>query len=118
MASISNHEIITRARMELLEAGKIGTTGRTFTVELPDGETRTFPEPEEIHTYQHWKTLGYQVRKGEKAIAELMIWKYSQRKASEEETEEEASGKSGKCFMKRSFFFSAGQVDKIEGRVA
>ncbi len=117
MATITNHEIITRARMELLEAGKIGTTGRTFVVELPDGETKTFPEPEEIHTYQHWKTLGYQVRKGEKAIAELMIWKYSQRKTSTEETEE-TSGKSGKCFMKRSFFFSAGQVDKIEGRVA
>ena len=118
MATTTNHEIITRARMELLEAGKIGTTGRTFVVELPDGETKTFPEPEEIHTYQHWKTLGYQVRKGEKAIAELMIWKYSQRKHNSEETDEENSGKSGRCFMKRAYFFSANQVDKINGRVA
>ena len=118
MSSITNHEIITRARIELLEAGKIGTTGRIIVVELPDGEKRSFPEPEEIHTYQHWKALGYQVRKGEKAITELMIWKYSQRKTSAEETEEETSGKSGKCFMKKSYFFAACQVDRIGKMVA
>ena len=32
--------------------------------------------PELIHTYQKWKELGYQVRRGEKAIAKFPIWKY------------------------------------------
>ena len=112
MATMTNSEIITRARIELMEAGKIGTTGRIFTVELPDGTKKSFPEPEEIHTYGHWKTLGYQVKKGEKAIAEIMIWKYSQR-GKAKETEESESGESGgKCFMKKAYFFTAAQVEK------
>ena len=119
MATMTNGEIITRARIELMEAGKIGTTGRTFTAKFADGTERSFPEPEEIHTYQHWKSMGYQVRKGEKAIAELMIWKYAQRKQNAEENDEAEAGNSGgRCFMKRAYFFSAGQVDKIERKVA
>ncbi len=32
---------------------------------LPDGSLIEVPEPETIHTYNGWKALGYQVRKGE-----------------------------------------------------
>lgn len=118
MATMTNSEIITRARIELMEAGKIGTTGRILTVNLGGGETKSFPEPEEIHTYGHWKSMGYQVRKGEKAIAELMIWKYGTRKQKAEDSEEDGGNRGGRCFMKRAFFFKPDQVEKIKREVA
>lgn len=71
-------------------------------------------EENEIHTYQHWQSLGYQVKKGEKAIAKFPIWKYTKGK-KKEMTEEEAQSR-GYCFMKNSAWFSDQQVEKIEGK--
>ena len=61
-----------------------------------------------FHTYEIWKTLGYQVRKGEHAELTLTIWK--QGKAKEDE-----NGKpiAPKMFLKTAHFFGRGQVDKI-----
>ena len=69
-------------------------------------------EEEEIHTYAHWKSLGYQVKKGQKAIAQFPIWKYTSKKKAEEVSEEEAQAR-GYCFMKMSSFFSTKQVEPI-----
>ena len=69
-------------------------------------------EEEEIHTYAHWKSLGYQVKKGEKAIAQFPVWKYTSKKKAEEVSEEEAQAR-GYCFMKLSSFFSTKQVEPI-----
>lgn len=65
-----------------------------------------------IHTYAHWYSLGYQVKKGEKAIARFPIWKYTKGK-KKEMTEEEAQN-AGYCFMKNSAWFSDDQVERIE----
>ena len=71
-------------------------------------------EDEEIHTFSHWKSLGYQVKRGEKAITKFPIWKYTKgkKKEAEELTEEEAQ-KKGYCFMKMSAWFSTQQVEPI-----
>ncbi len=63
-----------------------------------------------IHTYGHWKSLGYTVKKGEKAIAKFPIWKYTKDK-KKDMTEEEAQA-NGYCFMKNSAWFSDKQVEK------
>lgn len=63
-----------------------------------------------IHTYGHWKSLGYTVKKGEKAVAKFPIWKYTKGK-SKDMTEEEAQA-CGYCFMKNSSWFSDKQVEK------
>lgn len=65
----------------------------------------------EIHTYQCWKSLGYQVKKGEKAIAKFAIWKYTKGK-KKDESEEEAQA-NGHCFMKLSAWFSDEQVEPL-----
>ena len=69
-------------------------------------------ENEEIHTYAHWKSLGFQVKKGEHAVAKFPIWKYTNGK-KKDMSEEEAQAK-GYCFMKNSSWFSSRQVEPID----
>lgn len=93
---MTNEQIIYEHALELVEEGKIREI---------DGM------PEAIHTFQHWKTLGYAVKKGEKAIAQFYIWKCVSKKAenSEEMTEEQK-----RMFMKKASFFSDSQVMALE----
>lgn len=65
----------------------------------------------EIHTYSHWKSMGYQVKRGEKAIAKFPIWKYTTKKKGESEEEAQANKH---CFLKNSAWFSDSQVELIE----
>ena len=88
--AITNGEIILRESLELLKQGVLKPTGRVFIQELPDGSKIELPEPEPIHTYNGWKELGYQVKKGEHAKAQFPIWKYKGQK--NEETGEEEGG--------------------------
>lgn len=106
--AMTNAAIVFFHQQELLEAGKIKSTGRMIEVVTAEG-IKMFPEAEPIHTYQHWKELGYQVRKGEKAVADFSVWKYTSK--AKDEPEEEAQEK-GYCFMKKAFWFSASQVDR------
>lgn len=69
-------------------------------------------EDDMIHTYARWEAMGYQVKKGEKAIAKFPVWKYTNKKKAEEVSEEEAQAR-GYCFMKVSSFFSTKQVEPI-----
>lgn len=108
--AITNAQIIFDAQQALLEAGKIKPTGRILTFETPDGGKVEFPEAEPIHTFNFWKEAGYMVRKGEHAVAAFTIWKYTSK--AKGKTEEEAQDE-GYCFMKKAFFFSASQVDKV-----
>ena len=73
----TNSEIILRESLNLVNAGVLKTTGRVFIQELPDGSKVEIPEPEQIHTYNGWRDLGYQVKKGEKANASFPIWKWA-----------------------------------------
>ena len=103
----TNGEIILKKSLELMEQGVLKPTGRMFIQELPDGTKVELPEPEPIHTYNGWKELGYQVRKGQKAVASFPIWKYQSKK---NEAGEEIGGK---CWQKKSFWFTFDQVEKI-----
>lgn len=105
--AITNSEIILRESLNLVKSGILKTTGRVFVQELPDGSKVELPEPEPIHTYNGWKDLGYQVKKGEHAKASFPIWKWAGKK--DEETGEE----SGRCWQRKAFWFTADQVEKI-----
>ena len=63
---------------------------------------------EEIHTFAKWKSLGYVVKCGEKAVTKLTIWKHTV-KTDKESGEEETA-----MFMKTAAFFSTSQVEKIQ----
>ncbi len=91
--AITNIMIIEQNRLDLILAKKI-------TVD------------EDIHTFQHWKNLGFSVRKGEKAVAKFPIWKMGTRKNKETKEEEET----GHLFMKVSAFFSSSQVEPLPAR--
>lgn len=61
---------------------------------------------ETCHTYAHWKSLGYQVQKGSKALFKAKIWKHVTRKDKETGDEE------GLMFMKTASFFGQSQVER------
>jgi len=109
---MTNAMIVLQESIRLMEEGIIGTTGRKFkAVIIENGEEieKEFDEPEPIHTYQTWKKLGFQVQKGEKAIAQFTIWKHVTKKAKEEGEEDET-----KMFMKKASWFKLSQVAPIE----
>lgn len=108
---MTNAEIIFRQSLELVKAGAIGTTGRVLKFEDQDGTVTEVPEPEMIHTFAAWKELGYQVRKGEHAVAAFTIWKYTSK--AKDEGEQEAQ-ENGHCFLKKAFWFTRAQVDEIK----
>ena len=68
----------------------------------------TISADEEIHTFQKWKSLGYSVRKGEKACASFTIWKHTTK------TDKETGEEDARMFMKTAHFFSTSQVEKIQ----
>ena len=111
--AITNAMIVLERALALAEAGKIGYTDNVFTVEI-NGEEVELREPEQIHTYARWKAMGYQVRRGEKAVAKFRVWKYaSAKKKIADDGEEAARADRGKMFMKQAAFFSASQVDPV-----
>lgn len=65
-----------------------------------------------IHTYAHWNSLGFQVKRGEHAVAKFPIWKYTKGR-KKDMTEEEAQAR-GYCFMKTAAFFTDQQVEPIK----
>lgn len=110
---MTNEQIILNVRLQLMEEGKIGSTGRFFEMQGQDGTRKKVPEPEEIHSFSRWKECGYGVKKGEKAIAKVEIWKYAESKKPESDEEETKE----RIFKKSAFFFSASQVEPLrEGK--
>ena len=107
--AITNVQIIFNESLKLVQQGILKTTGRTIVLEMQDGSKKELPEPEPIHTYNGWKELGYQVKKGEHAKATFPIWKYSGQK--DEEGNRIKDG--GYCFQKKAFWFTFDQVEKV-----
>lgn len=107
---MTNEQIIFNERVRLMEENKIGTTGRMITVEDVSGNKITVAEPEEIHTFQAWKALGYCVRKGEKAIAKFTIWKYTEKNVEVDGEKDTITN----MFMKTSAFFAPNQVERMK----
>lgn len=107
MATMTNKEIIFREQLELMAQGKINSTGKIFKYQDSNGNIIEYMEPEQIHTFQHWKECGFRVKKGQKAIATFPIWK---RTVKINDNGEERA----KMFLKKSAFFSFSQVEPIE----
>lgn len=106
---MTNKMIILYEQVRLMEEGLIGTTGRIFVVDDGHGGEKEIAEPEEIHTFAMWKSLGYSVRKGEKAVAKFAIWKHTTRKGIDENGEEIDKSR---MFLKDACWFSASQVEQ------
>lgn len=102
---MTNEQIIINESMELMKQGIIGTSGRKLQFEDAEGNTKEIDEPETIHTYSGWKSLGFQVQKGEKAVAKFSIWKFVNKKDEEDED---------KMFLTSASWFKASQVAPIE----
>ena len=109
---MTNQMIILMESVKLMEEGILKPTGQTITVKDQEGHDKVLEMPEEIHTYQHWKSIGFQVRKGQKSIAKFPVWKHINGK-----TETDADGNevqnSGRMFLKTASFFSRSQVDAV-----
>lgn len=112
---MTNEQIIFNAACSLMEQGIIGGTGKFVTVEDEDSKKIQLEAPEAIHTYAKWKELDRQVKKGEKAIAKITIWKAGKRKAAEEENaNNEETEEKLKLFMKTAAFFKLDQTEAIK----
>ena len=110
---MTNAQIIFNAQLKLMEQGVIGSTGRQLTYEKEDGTKELVPEPEPIHTYAIWKELGYQVSKGQKAIATIQIWKHTEPATRKDKNSGEEMEVGEKMFMKTAYFFKRDQVEEI-----
>lgn len=92
---MTNAEIIYRESIELVKQGVLKAIAG---------------QPEPIHTFVKWKSMGYSVKKGEKAIAKITIWKYTTRTKTDDDGNEIDDSK---CFPKVSAFFKTSQVEKV-----
>lgn len=106
---MTNEMIILKARFELMEKGILKGTENNIIIENENGEKRKMVEPEQIHTYQGWKALHRQVKRGEKSIATIQIWKHTIKKTKEEDEKEQE-----KMFLTKAFFFTEAQTEAIE----
>ena len=112
--TMTNEQILLNVRFQLMEEGKIGSTGRWLERQDESGEVKKVPEPEEIHSFLRWKEYGYGVKKGEKAIAKVEIWKYAESKKKDEgKSEDEESEEKERLFKKVAFFFAPSQVEPL-----
>jgi len=112
---MTNAMIIFWNSVDLMNAGVIGSTGRTLTVAGPDGEEYEIMEPEPIHTFACWKNLGFSVKKGEKAVARFPIWKGAE-KVIKDGDGNDTDETELKMFRKEACFFSSAQVEPTETR--
>ena len=64
-----------------------------------------------LHTYTKWKSMGYQVKKGEKSQHRITVWKGCAKTKINAEGEEVTTSK---IIMKESCFFTLAQVEPIE----
>ena len=107
-------EIILNNSVFLMEQGVLKETDQRIQFKDEDGKVREVALPEPIHTYAAWKKLGFQVKRGEHAVAKFPVWKFVAGKKKEEELEEGQELKSGRCYMRVAFFFTADQVEKCQ----
>lgn len=109
---MTNAMIIMLESIKLMEDGVIKGSGIKGLTQ--DGKEIELPEA--LHTYQVWKSLGYQVKKGSKAVAQFPIWKYMTKKVKteSEDIDPEALQNKGYCRMVTASFFTVDQVEKLK----
>lgn len=113
---MTNEQIILSNRVFLMEEGVLEGTGEMFVFEDESGR-REIEMPEEIHTFQVWKSMGYMVKKGEHSIARFPIWQLSKkadRKKDEEDGEDDKKDENGRFYMQIAHFFAKKQVEKMK----
>ncbi len=110
---MTNEQIILQQQFRLMRDGIIGSTGKTVYVEGDNGEKEAYPEPEPIHTYAGWKRLGFQVRKGQKAIACFPVWKHTDVPLKTDDSTGECIEAGERMFLTKAFWFSRDQCDHI-----
>ena len=109
-------EIILRNRIFLMEQGVLKATEERVVYVDDDGKQKETFLPEEIHTFNAWKKMGYVVNKGEHAVAKFPIWKVREKRKADSDDKEKDDAQDKKMFMKMAFFFTADQVKKMEGK--
>ena len=111
---MTNATIILENSLQLMEEGKLAGSGVWVTMVTDDGEKKV-ELPEEIHTFNGWKSRGFRVKKGEKSEIKFAIWKHTvkEKKPEEKIGNELADGPEERMFLKVSEFFTAAQVEKI-----
>ena len=67
-----------------------------------------------LKTYAAWKSAGYQVKKGEKALLQVELWTPCKGKIENKEDEEKTEYT--KMFLKKSSLFTIAQVKPLEIR--
>ena len=68
-----------------------------------------------VHTYAEWKALGCQVVKGQKAIIETRLWKFSSKVVTLKDTDgNETEGYDNHYYLAKAFLFDIKQVEKIQ----
>lgn len=113
---MTNAMIVLLESVKLMEEGIISGSGIKGIT--PDGKEIELPEA--IHTYQSWKSLGYQVKKGEHAIAQFPVWKYITGKKNDKleevraDVDVDTNENKGYCRMKVASFFKKSQVEEIK----
>lgn len=121
---MTNAQIIQNESFRLMEEGILKGSGQYATIETEDG-TMTVELPEEIHTFNGWKELGYSVKKGEKSSIKFPIWKHTRKmlntntgNAEMDKMNEAVNAKGGETsmFMKTAAWFTFGQVEPIKAK--
>lgn len=82
-------------------------------VQILEAECATRGIVEEVHTFAAWKSRGYKVKHGEKALFTTMLWKHSTKIVKNDKDEEE---KKTSMYMTKSALFGRHQVEKIKGK--
>ena len=107
---MTNEMIILTESVKLMEDGIIKGTGEFVEVEI-NGEIKKFEIPEEIHTYERWRKMGYQVQRGETSFIKFKVWFFTGGNGRNQELEEtESAQQHGKCYMRMTSFFTKDQV--------
>lgn len=109
---MTNAQIILNESFRLMEEGILKGSGHFAEIETDDGP-KIVELPEDIHTFNGWKQLGYSVKKGQKAIAKFTIWKHTTKKVENESGEEEDKSR---MFMKTAAWFTFAQVEPIKAK--
>jgi hypothetical protein len=122
---MTNAAIILNESLRLMEQGILKGSGRFAEIETEEGTT-TIELPEDIHTFNGWKALGYSVKKGEKSSIKFPIWKHTRKMLSTDTGSAELDkmnaqineqGGQTNMFMKMSAWFTAAQVEPIKAKV-
>src|SRR5574344_642377 len=66
-----------------------------------------------VHTYAEWKSLGCQVKKGEKAIIQTRLWRFSSKAVTIKDNDgNETEEQDNHYYLAKAFLFDIKQVEK------